>query len=626
MLQMETRPDGAQIAFVYDFADRLKTITHPQGLVSLTYDNSATPTGHLLSIQNTVTDGLTPETLSFTYDGVLPTGTTWSGSVAGSLGVTYDNFFRVTQQTLNGSSTLTFGYDNDDLLTQAGALTIARDTSNALVNSPPKNGRITGTTLGNVTDALAYDGNGDFQQYRATSGSTLLYSEFIGVRDQVGRILQRTETIGTAPPVYWNYAYDGAGRLASVTSGTAAAGFTVAQYSYDADDNRIGYDLSEAQTASASGTYDAQDRMTAYGPTGAQTSYVYGANGELQSKTDASGNTTSYVYDVFGNLLHVTLPGGSTQIDYIVDGQNRRVGKIVNGQLAQGFLYQNQLNPVAQLDGSGNVVSRFVYGTRANVPDYLVSSDTAKTYRIVSDHLGSPRLVVDTSNGNVAEQIDYDEYGNVTSDQEFSTYSLDTSLPIPFGFAGGLRDLQTGLVRFGARDYDPTTGRWTSKDPARFGGQQINFYEYVGNDPVNRADPNGLVSITISLYVLGGGQITLGWDPSGFYAIAGAGLGIGAGFNVDPLGSFPRPNSGAQSGLAACVGGAAEVGGSLGPLSGGYGSGELFTAASGPGGVQAGAVDTTGGSIGATKGAGLGADFNAGFRVGIGGFGPGLPY
>ena len=60
----------------------------------------------------------------------------------------------------------------------------------------------------------------------------------------------------------------------------------------------------------------------------------------------------------------------------------------------------------------------------------------------------------------------------------------------PFGFAGGLLDRDTGLVRFGARDYDPDAGRWTSKDPIRFGGGH-NLFGYVIADPINRVDPDG---------------------------------------------------------------------------------------------------------------------------------------
>jgi RHS repeat-associated protein len=102
---------------------------------------------------------------------------------------------------------------------------------------------------------------------------------------------------------------------------------------------------------------------------------------------------------------------------------------------------------------------------------------------MVTDQVGSVRLVVNTSNGLVAQRIDYDEFGNVLSD----------SAPAfqPFGFAGGLRDRETGLTRLGARDYDPVIGRWTSKDRIRFVGG-VNFYEYVGSDPVNYTDPTGL--------------------------------------------------------------------------------------------------------------------------------------
>jgi RHS repeat-associated protein len=62
----------------------------------------------------------------------------------------------------------------------------------------------------------------------------------------------------------------------------------------------------------------------------------------------------------------------------------------------------------------------------------------------------------------------------------------------PFGYAGGLYDRDTGLVRFGARDYDPETGRWTAKDPIGFAGGDTNLYGYVANDPVNWVDPLGL--------------------------------------------------------------------------------------------------------------------------------------
>ncbi|OQW88256.1 MAG: hypothetical protein BWK78_08480 [Thiotrichaceae bacterium IS1] len=62
----------------------------------------------------------------------------------------------------------------------------------------------------------------------------------------------------------------------------------------------------------------------------------------------------------------------------------------------------------------------------------------------------------------------------------------------PFGFAGGWYDSDTRLVRFGARDYDAESERWTSKDPIGFGGGDFNLFGYVESDPVNWLDPSGL--------------------------------------------------------------------------------------------------------------------------------------
>jgi RHS repeat-associated protein len=165
----------------------------------------------------------------------------------------------------------------------------------------------------------------------------------------------------------------------------------------------------------------------------------------------------------------------------VIDPQNRRVGKKVNGTLAAGFLYDDD-RLVAQLNASNAIVSHFIYASSDSVPDYMVTGGVI--YRIFSDHLGSPRLVVNASTGQIAERIDYDEFGNVITDTNPGFQ--------PFGFAGGLYDQDTKLVRFGARDYDPSTGRWTAKDPILFAAGDTNLYGYVFNDPVNVIDRVGL--------------------------------------------------------------------------------------------------------------------------------------
>jgi RHS repeat-associated protein len=110
----------------------------------------------------------------------------------------------------------------------------------------------------------------------------------------------------------------------------------------------------------------------------------------------------------------------------------------------------------------------------------------------VTDHLGSPRVVVDSVTGVIAQRMDYDEFGKVV---------LDTNPGFqPFGFAGGLFDPDTTLVRFGARDYDAQVGRWTAKDPSRFAGGDENLYAYAGKDPINYVDSTGKIVGDVLLF------------------------------------------------------------------------------------------------------------------------------
>jgi RHS repeat-associated protein len=451
-----TRPDGLTLAFAYDAAGRPSALTIPTGQYAYAYNAT---TGNLTNITAPGAN-----TLAYSYDGALLTGTTWGGTITGAVSQTFNNNFRISSQSVNGAGTVNFTYDDDNLLTGAGSLTLTRHAQNGL---------ITATSLGSVTDARGHNNFGEMTSHSASFNAASLYAVAY-TRDKLGRIAQKTETIGGVTSVY-DYAYDPAGRLTQVKKDSV----TISTYTYDSNDNRLSHTDSGG---AVNGAYDNQDRLTQYGPT----TYAYTANGELSSKT-AGAQTTTYSYDVIGNLRNVTLPGG-TQIEYVIDGQNRRVGKKVNGALTRGWLYQDQLKPIAELDSGNNVVSRFVYGSQANAPDYMIKG--GETYRLISDHLGSVRLVVNVATGVVAQRLDYDEFGVVT---------MDTNPGFqPFGFAGGLYDQQTGLTRFGARDYDAETGRWTAKDPFLFAGGDTNLYGYVANDPINLVDPLGAGGIDAS--------------------------------------------------------------------------------------------------------------------------------
>ena len=116
--------------------------------------------------------------------------------------------------------------------------------------------------------------------------------------------------------------------------------------------------------------------------------------------------------------------------------------------------------------------------------------ESGNRFAFVTDQVGSVRQVVEVSTGAVVQSMRYTAFGEVLEDEDFSA----DFPPQPFGYAGGLYDRETGFVRFGARDYEAATRRWTAKDPIRFGGGDTNLFAYVGNDPVESVDPEGLQS------------------------------------------------------------------------------------------------------------------------------------
>jgi RHS repeat-associated protein len=441
------RPDGQANQFQYDTAGRQSVLDLGTQQRTYTYDSA----NRLLTAGTSQAIGLT-----YTYDGALSTGALWSGPVAGSITAIYDNALRLATLSVNGANPIGIQYNLDSLPAQVGSLTLTRAAQTGL---------LTGTTLAGLSDTITYDGFGLPASYAASHSGNGVYAATY-TRDVGNRLTSTTETIGgTTREV--TYSYDSNGRLTDA----AHDGVLTRTYTYDANGNRLSV-IEASGTVSAS--YDAQDRLITYGTA----TYEYSPSGDLLQKTDG-GQITTYDYDGASNLTGLSLPNGK-RVDYLLDGRGRRVGRQIDGTLVQGFLYQDILRPIAELDGTAAVVSRFVYADSRTVPAYMIKGGA--TYRFITDHLGSPRLLVDVTSGQIVQRIDYDEFGMVV---------LDTNPGFqPFGFAGGLYDPLTGLVHFGAREYDAETGRWTTKDPGGFSGGP-NLYAYASNDPVNLFDPLG---------------------------------------------------------------------------------------------------------------------------------------
>ncbi len=235
-------------------------------------------------------------------------------------------------------------------------------------------------------------------------------------------------------------------------------------------------------------TYNAEDQLLSVG----SATYQYDTDGFLSKKTDGALVTT-YNYSSAGELLSASLPDGRT-LEYIYDPQGRRITKKVNSLVVEKYLWAGLTQLLAVYDGADSLVMRFEYSD-ARVPNAMVKSGT--TYYLSYDQVGSLRAVYDAT-GALVKRIDYDSFGNILVD-------TNPAFSLPFGFAGGLDDRDTNLVHFGFRDYDPSTGRWTAKDPIGFGGGDVDLYGYVESDPVNWTDKDGLSK--------GGKQNIWGDDP-----------------------------------------------------------------------------------------------------------------
>ena len=463
---------GANVSVQYDSAGRLSHVSTTGGAAphDLTFhyalSTDLAEPGKLTSIDGPVTGSA----MTFTSDGILPVQTAAVDAFLNfivTIDRTFDHRFRLSTEQVNGGSSVSFGYDDDDLLLTAGALIINRNGANALLHD-------TELTVGghSVTEDYTYKTTGFSEpgSYVAKRDGALLFSIGYTTHDTRGRLVEKTENIGGVPHTY-EYGYDAADRLATYKKDSSL----IASYTYDANGNRTGIGWST----------DEQDRLS----TSPWASYTYTDDGARSTRT-AGGQTTTYIYDLAGNLRSVARPSPQPLIAYGVDAFGRRVSKVVGGTVDRAFAWDGA-RIVAEFDATGAIVSRFVYGTSGHVPDYMTKGTS--TYRILKDHLGSVRLVVNVATGAVAQQIDYDPWGKVLSDSGEGFQ--------PFGFAGGLYDPDTGLVRFGARDYDAETGVWTAKDPGGFSGGQ-NLYGYAFGDPVNYVDVNGRLPVAVLAWAL----------------------------------------------------------------------------------------------------------------------------
>jgi RHS repeat-associated protein len=525
-------PDKGAAQSTFDDAGRLVTSTDARGeTVAYTYD--------VLGRKTSVRDGTVtgPKRAEWVYDTVMrgqpaksirydATGT-YTSEVLG-----YDNRYQPTSTQVTIPTTL---------LGIFGATTFSYVDTYA-VDGSPLTSRIPGAG-GLPTEALRYGYNGLGLPVTLSTnlGGTLVtdtgYTDYaepsiITLRNNGGQIAQ----IGA-------YYEDGTHRLAELKTTSAAAPTTVyadVSYGHDdagnvtevndrtsGDDQCFGYDyarrLADAWTPASGGCAAVPGSTGLGGPAPYWQSWAFDASGNRKTETehstggdtthqyaypavtaaqphavtsvtstgavnrtdsygyDATGNTTSrpggrtLTWDAEGHLTSVTDPGGSTSYVYDADG-NRLLRKDPGGQT----LYL----PGQELRAANGTVTCTRYYTWSGKT--VATRTPAGLTWLSSDALGTAQIAITATTQQVALRRTT-PYGDVRGATGAWPSTMDK------GFVGGTAD-DTGLVHLGAREYDPSLGRFMSVDPVldMTDPQQMEAYAYADSTPVTMSDPTGL--------------------------------------------------------------------------------------------------------------------------------------
>jgi len=578
-LLSRTLPSGRVLSNSFDANRRWTGLNYPEASIEFGYDDTR---DRMSSLSRTPTSIGIVQDIAYLYDGPLVTKSTWTNAADGIYQYFWDSNFLFTSFNLkSGFDTVNsiVSWDADGQQTGFGPYTLVRDG--------PR-GSLSQVIDTNLAYDLQYDSLGRMQARDVVVNANQVYAYAV-TYNNIGKVSEKDETVDGVNHVY-AYSYDASGRLTNVTRDAAQ----VEHYTYDDNDNRL-------STLTGSSTYDAQDRLTSHDGV----THSFNSDGFLTVR-----GAETYDYSARGELIGAVVPGPG-EITFSYDGLGRRVAR-TDASGTTEYLYGhpwNQMLVTAVRDSSGDLT--VLYHDRA--AGYYAMNRDGTTYYIATDQVGSPRVVTDSS-GVIIKVIEYDSFGKRLSDS-------NPGFELHIGYAGGLEDTATGLVRFGFRDYDQETGRWTARDPILYEGGQANLFAYAGNNPINQRDPTGLWCVGASAYLGfgGGAQVCCKAGECSLCAEGGVGKGGGAEAGEgEPQEEGTRPflEGGVSCGPLS-AGFKCEAGGKCGPncgLAGGFGP---FTISSqGDKGAEGG-----GGGGDGDSGNGAKAKCSAGGKAGIRGCG-----
>ncbi|MEU4556690.1 RHS repeat-associated core domain-containing protein [Micromonospora violae] len=329
--------------------------------------------------------------------------------------------------------------------------------------------------------------------------------------DLFGNIIKQVETRSdpTAAAETQCYSYDALRRMTSAWTATDSC----ATKPSTGNRSMIGSGIGSTSaywtewTLDSLGNRKTQKQYSTSGGTDTTTDYAYNGNGKKQphtltSTTTTGGltGTTAYSYDQSGNMVTRSAGQGSQTLTWDNTGELTAVTGGTGG--TSSFLYDADGNLMIQKDPGKttlylpnqqitlNTTTQTLTGVRYYpLPNGATAmrTGTGTNYSyMLPDHQGTPSLYLNNT-AQVPTWRQYTPYGNPRG--------ATVTAPDNRGFLNQPLNTNTGLTQVGARNYDPTTGRFVSLDPLQdlADPQQWNGYAYANNSPVTSSDPSGLI-------------------------------------------------------------------------------------------------------------------------------------
>ncbi|MGW2557313.1 polymorphic toxin-type HINT domain-containing protein [Streptomyces sp. NPDC001635] len=341
--------------------------------------------------------------------------------------------------------------------------------------------------------------------------------------DPAGNITKQVSTRmgATATSETQCYQYDELDRLTQAWTATDACSATPTTSSH----TQVSDPLTGGTAYWTSWDFDAlgqrqhQVEHSTTGGTDTTTNYTYNYNGNgngttqphaLASTQDsgASNATTSYAYDKAGNTTgRNTIASGNQTLAWNEAGQLTQVSGGKSGTTS--YIYDADGNVLLQTDPSSTTLylpgeQLTLTGTTTTGVRYLplpgggtvVRTGTGTNYKFeISDPHGTSGLYLD----NTAQTPTWRQLTPYGGTRGTAVSWIDNR-----GFLNAPTNTNTGLTQLGARQYDPTIGRFTSLDPVfqATDDQQLAGYAYAANNPITNSDPTGLCPVDLC----GGGE------------------------------------------------------------------------------------------------------------------------